>query len=259
MSTNTMQKQTKNEKGEASAMLEPKRAGAGTSAQPAQAKLRLSGVSHQYGDGESVLNVLDGLSCTVSAGELVAVVGPSGSGKSTFLSIAGALLTPSSGEVEIGGRSLAGLNERQLADLRLHEIGFIFQGANLLPYLKVEEQLRFVAKLGRADKQQAAHRADELLERLGLTARRRHYPDKLSGGERQRVAVARALMNDPSVILADEPTASLDADRGRDVTRLLAERVKAEGKAGVIVTHDERILPYCDRVLRLEAGRLRED
>ncbi|OWA37922.1 hemin ABC transporter ATP-binding protein [Saccharibacillus sp. O16] len=230
----------------------------GSSPQSAQAKLVLNGVSHQYGDGESMLTVLDGLSCTVSAGELVAVVGPSGSGKSTFLSIAGALLTPSSGEVQIGGRSLAGLHARELADLRLHEIGFIFQGANLLPYLKVEEQLRFVAKLGRADKQQAARRADELLERLGLTARRRHYPDKLSGGERQRVAVARALMNDPSVILADEPTASLDADRGRDVTRLLAERVKAEGKAGVIVTHDERILPYCDRVLRLENGQLRE-
>lgn len=222
-------------------------------------KLHLEGVSHTYGDGESELTVLEDLSCSVKSGELVAVVGPSGSGKSTFLSIAGALLTPSRGEVHIGGRSLSGMNERQLADLRLHEIGFIFQGANLLPYLKVEEQLRFVAKLGRADKEQAARRAAELLERLGLTARRKHYPDKLSGGERQRVAVARALMNDPSVILADEPTASLDADRGRDVTKLLAERIKAEGKAGVIVTHDERILPYCDRVLRLESGRLRED
>ena len=222
-------------------------------------KLHLEGVSHTYGDGESELTVLEDLSCSVKSGELVAVVGPSGSGKSTFLSIAGALLTPSRGEVHIGGRSLSGMNERQLADLRLHEIGFIFQGANLLPYLKVEEQLRFVAKLGRADKEQAARRAAELLERLGLTARRKHYPDKLSGGERQRVAVARALMNDPSVILADEPTASLDADRGRDVTKLLAERIKAEGKAGVIVTHDERILPYCDRVLRLENGRLREE
>ncbi len=257
MSTKMIQKTVK--PGAAEAAAAPgKQISAGSAAQPAQTKLRLSGVSHQYGDGESMLTVLDNLSCTVSAGELVAVVGPSGSGKSTFLSIAGALLTPSSGEVQIGGRSLAGLNARELADLRLHEIGFIFQGANLLPYLKVEEQLRFVAKLGRADKQQAARRADELLERLGLTARRRHYPDKLSGGERQRVAVARALMNDPSVILADEPTASLDADRGRDVTRLLAERVKAEGKAGVIVTHDERILPYCDRVLRLEGGQLRE-
>lgn len=225
----------------------------------AEIKLHLEGVSHRYGDGESELTVLDGLSCSVKSGELVAVVGPSGSGKSTFLSIAGALLTPSLGDVHIGGRSLSGMNERRLADLRLHEIGFIFQGANLLPYLKVEEQLRFVAKLGRADKKQAARRAAELLERLGLNARSKHYPDKLSGGERQRVAVARALMNDPSVILADEPTASLDADRGRDVTKLLAERVKAEGKAGVIVTHDERILPYCDRVLRLENGRLREE
>ncbi|WP_246098431.1 ABC transporter ATP-binding protein [Saccharibacillus brassicae] len=223
------------------------------------AKLRLNGVSHAYGDGEALLTVLDGLSCSVAAGELVAVVGPSGSGKSTFLSIAGALLTPSQGEVWIGGRSLGGLSPRQLAELRLHEIGFIFQGANLLPYLNVEDQLRFVAKLARIDTGQAARRADELLERLGLSERRRHYPDKLSGGERQRVAVARALMNDPSVMLADEPTASLDADRGREVTRLLAERVKAEGKAGIIVTHDERILPYCDRVLRLEQGRLSEE
>ncbi|MDO3411959.1 ABC transporter ATP-binding protein [Saccharibacillus sp. CPCC 101409] len=225
----------------------------------AETRLLLDAVTHTYGDGEAVLTVLDGLSLAVSAGELVAVVGPSGSGKSTFLSIAGALLTPTRGAVAVGGRDLAGLNPRRLADLRLRQIGFIFQGANLLPYLKVEEQLRLVAKLGGADKAQTARRASELLERLGLSERRRYYPDKLSGGERQRVAIARALMNDPSVILADEPTASLDADRGRDVTRLLAERVKAEGKAGVIVTHDERILPYCDRVLRLESGKLRQE
>lgn len=184
------------------------------------------------------------------------MTGPSGSGKSTFLSIAGALLSPTAGEVSVDGQPLGGMDAGQLADLRLNKLGFVFQSANLIPYLRVEEQLLLVAKLSGTPAAAASERARELLERLGLGHRRRYYPEKLSGGERQRAAVARAWMNDPSVIYADEPTASLDAERGRDVVRMLRDGVKEQRKAGVMVTHDERVLEFCDRVLKLENGRL---
>ncbi|GIP19991.1 ABC transporter ATP-binding protein [Paenibacillus sp. J22TS3] len=223
------------------------------------AKLILDQITHVYGDGDSQLKVLDQLSLQVNAGELVAVIGPSGSGKSTFLSIAGALLTPTSGQVFVDGEKLSEHSAHELEQLRLNHIGFIFQSANLIPYLKVEEQLLLVAKLAGTDKDKAVSRARELLERLGLQHRRRHYPHQLSGGERQRVAIARAWMNNPAVLYADEPTASLDATRGHEVVSMLAGEVKAEGKAAVMVTHDERVLSLCDRVLRLENGALIEE
>ncbi|WP_068617327.1 ABC transporter ATP-binding protein [Paenibacillus tuaregi] len=223
------------------------------------AKLILEQITHVYGDGDAQLKVLDQLSLQVNAGELVAVIGPSGSGKSTFLSIAGALLTPTSGQVFVDGEKLSEHSAHELEQLRLNHIGFIFQSANLIPYLKVEEQLLLVAKLAGTDKGKAVSRARELLERLGLQHRRRHYPHQLSGGERQRVAIARAWMNNPAVLYADEPTASLDATRGHDVVSMLAGEVKAEGKAAVMVTHDERVLSLCDRVLRLENGALIEE
>ncbi|MGG4145190.1 ABC transporter ATP-binding protein [Paenibacillus algorifonticola] len=219
-------------------------------------KLMLNEITRVYHDGDTELTVLDKLSLEVEAGELVAVMGPSGSGKSTFLSIAGALLTPTSGEVLIDGESLAGKNGQQLSKLRLHNIGFIFQSANLLPYLKVEEQLMLVAKLADRDKRAAKARAAMLLERLGLLHRRSAYPNQLSGGEKQRVAIARAWMNDPAILFADEPTASLDASRGQDVVAMLAREVKTEGKAAVMVTHDERVLHLCDRILHLKNGVL---
>lgn len=218
--------------------------------------LAMHNVVHRYHDGDGERTVLSGLSLEVGAGELVAVVGPSGSGKSTFLSIAGALLAPTAGEVTIGGTALSGLEAGALADLRLSKIGFIFQSANLVPYLKVEEQLRLVAKLSHGDPAAAGRRADELLGRLGVAERRRQYPDRLSGGERQRVAIARAWMNDPPLLLADEPTASLDEARGVEVVAMLAEGVRRDGKAAVMVTHDSRVLPLCDRVLRLAGGVL---
>ncbi|GGA41048.1 ABC transporter ATP-binding protein [Paenibacillus physcomitrellae] len=218
--------------------------------------LKLNRVTRTFGDGDSTITILDELSFEVKEGEFVAVLGPSGSGKSTFLSIAGALLTPTSGEVTINGRTLAGLNGRELSDLRLREIGFMFQSANLVPYLKVEEQLQFVARLAGMDKREARRRADELLERLGLRHRAGFYPEKLSGGEKQRAAIARAWMNQPSILLADEPTASLDAARGDTVVRMIADEVKAQRKAAVMVTHDERMLHYCDRVLHLKDGKL---
>ncbi|KQO10761.1 ABC transporter ATP-binding protein [Paenibacillus sp. Leaf72] len=219
-------------------------------------KLMLNEITRVYHDGDTELTVLDKLSLEVKAGELVAVMGPSGSGKSTFLSIAGALLTPTSGEVLIDGESLAGKNGQQLSKLRLHNIGFIFQSANLLPYLKVEEQLMLVAKLADRDKRGAQVRSAILLERLGLLHRRSAYPNQLSGGEKQRVAIARAWMNDPAILFADEPTASLDASRGQDVVAMLAREVKTHGKAAVMVTHDERVLHLCDRILHLKNGVL---
>ncbi|MBP1999678.1 putative ABC transport system ATP-binding protein [Paenibacillus shirakamiensis] len=220
------------------------------------AKLVLDQITHKYGDGESSLTVLNKVSLQVEPGELVAIIGPSGSGKSTFLSIAGALLTPTQGKVYVDGIDLSGLGEQELTKLRLQQIGFIFQSANLIPYLRVQEQLMLVGKLAGMDNKDAAIRTQELLQRLGLSERSKYYPDKLSGGERQRVAIARAWMNDPAVMFADEPTASLDGSRGHDVVEMLATLVKKEGKAAVMVTHDERVLPLCDRVLNLENGVL---
>ncbi|GLX68747.1 ABC transporter ATP-binding protein [Paenibacillus glycanilyticus] len=219
-------------------------------------RIELRDITRVFEDGGTQRTVLDKLNLSVAEGELVAVMGPSGSGKSTFLSIAGALLEPTSGDVLLDGKSITGKSQQELSDMRLHKLGFIFQSANLIPYLKVEEQLLFVAKQGGLDKSQARERAKGLLEKLGLAHRRSAYPDKLSGGERQRVAIARALMNDPAVLLADEPTASLDASRGMDVVRMIAGEAKEQGKAAVMVTHDERVLPLCDRVLYLEEGRL---
>jgi putative ABC transport system ATP-binding protein len=217
-------------------------------------KLMINEVTHTYRDGDATLTVLNKLNLRVNEGELIAVMGPSGSGKSTFLSIGGALLTPTRGDVVLDGQSLRGLTANELGLLRLRKIGFIFQSANLIPYLKIEEQLLLVAKLAGMDKNEAKGRAKQLLEQLGLGSKGRYYPDKLSGGEKQRVAIARAWMNNPAILFADEPTASLDASRGNDVVTMLAEQVKTEGKAVIMVTHDERVLHLCDRVLYLKNG-----
>ena len=189
-------------------------------------------------------------------GEFVAVVGPSGSGKTTFLSIAGALLRPSEGEVILNGKNIAALSDRQLSDIRLREIGFIMQASNLIPYLNVLDQLLVVKRM--AGKVTPADRAFavNLLAELGLGERMGNYPEELSGGEKQRVAIARALMNDPGIILADEPTASLDTKRAHEVVSLIAQAVKTRRKAAIMVTHDERLLSYCDKVYRMEDGIL---
>lgn len=221
-------------------------------------RLELQEISRTFEDGGIERMVLNKLNLQVAEGELVAVMGPSGSGKSTFLSIAGALLAPSGGQVLVDGEAIQGKTEAERSELRLQKLGFIFQSAHLIPYLKVKEQLLLVARLAGMRKDKAVKRADRLLEALGLSHRSQAYPEKLSGGERQRAAIARALMNDPAVLLADEPTASLDAARGIEVVSLIARQVKSEGKSAVLVTHDDRMLPLCDRVLRLENGRLVE-
>lgn len=221
-------------------------------------KLVLDNISKVFGDGDTQVKVLDQVSLQVKAGEFVAVVGPSGSGKSTFLSIAGALLTPSSGQILIGGKELSQLSPKHLNRIRLEKIGFMFQSSNLIPYLTVRDQLLLIAELTRKKKKEAERKADELLDRLGLSHRKNNYPESLSGGERQRVAIARAWMNNPEIILADEPTASLDSERGRTVVEMLADEVKRSQKAAVMVTHDKRMLDLCNRIVYIEDGKLSE-
>lgn len=218
--------------------------------------LIMQNISKNYQDGEQVVEVLKNVSLEVKQGEFVAIVGPSGAGKSTFLSIAGALLTPTSGEITIGDQALRSLSTKALTRVRLEKVGFIFQGANLIPYLNVKDQLLVIAELAGHRNSEAKQRATQLLEELGLSHRANQYPEKLSGGEKQRVAIARAMMNNPDVILADEPTASLDAERGYSVVQMIAQEVKRNNKAAIMVTHDERILDLVDRVVRIEDGQL---
>ncbi|MBC1492455.1 ABC transporter ATP-binding protein [Listeria booriae] len=218
--------------------------------------LIMQNISKNYQDGEQVVEVLKNVSLEVKQGEFVAIVGPSGAGKSTFLSIAGALLTPTSGEITIGGQALSSLSTKALTRVRLEKVGFIFQGANLIPYLNVKDQLLVIAELAGHRNSEAKQRATQLLEELGLSHRANQYPEKLSGGEKQRVAIARAMMNNPDVILADEPTASLDAERGYSVVQMIAQEVKRNNKVAIMVTHDERILDLVDRVVRIEDGQL---
>ncbi|MDT0017818.1 ABC transporter ATP-binding protein [Listeria swaminathanii] len=220
--------------------------------------LMMKNISKNYQDGEQVIEVLKNVSLEVAQGEFVAIVGPSGAGKSTFLSIAGALLSPTEGEIAIGGKVLNNLTSKELTKVRLDKVGFIFQGANLIPYLNVRDQLLVIAELSGEKGRAAKEKANKLLQELGLTARQNNYPESLSGGEKQRVAIARALMNDPDIILADEPTASLDANRGHKVVQMIADEVKRKNKAAIMVTHDERVLDLVDRVIRIEDGYLKD-
>lgn len=219
-------------------------------------KLVFQDVSKVFRQGDNKIAALSDVDLTIGAGEFAAVVGPSGSGKSTFLSIAGGLLQPSSGNIRIDGRSILDLSDKKMTEMRLHQIGFIFQGSNLIPYLTVEEQLLFISNLAGESKKQASSKAEQLLTHLGLAERRAHYPEKLSGGERQRVVIARAMMNEPNLILADEPTASLDSERGKAVVQMMADEVKSRNIATIMVTHDERMLSYCDSVYYMEDGRV---
>ena len=212
--------------------------------------LKLDKVSKVYGEGNTEVTALHPISLDVKAGEFIGIVGPSGSGKSTLLSIAGALLSPSKGDIYIREQNITKLSEKEMTDIRLKKIGFIFQFANLVPYLNVKEQLLYIAKLKKENKQESEKRADHLLAAFGLGERKNHYPNQLSGGEKQRVAIARAFMNNPDLILADEPTASLDSKRAREVVEMMKQ------KAAIMITHDERMLDVCDRILTLRDGQL---
>ncbi|ANC08636.1 ABC transporter ATP-binding protein [Bacillus sp. 22475] len=218
--------------------------------------LKLDKVSKVYGEGNTEVTALHPMSLDVKAGEFIGIVGPSGSGKSTLLSIAGALLSPSKGDIYIREQNITKLSEKEMTDIRLKKIGFIFQFANLVPYLNVKEQLLYIAKLKKENKQESEKRADHLLAAFGLGERKNHYPNQLSGGEKQRVAIARAFMNNPDLILADEPTASLDSKRAREVVEMMKREVKESQKAAIMITHDERMLDVCDRILTLRDGQL---
>ncbi|MED0987894.1 ABC transporter ATP-binding protein [Bacillus paramycoides] len=218
--------------------------------------LKLDKVSKVYGEGNTEVTALHPMSLDVKAGEFIGIVGPSGSGKSTLLSIAGALLSPSKGDIYIREQNITKLSEKEMTDIRLKKIGFIFQFANLVPYLNVKEQLLYIAKLKKENKKESEKRADHLLTTFGLAERKNHYPNQLSGGEKQRVAIARAFMNNPDLILADEPTASLDSKRAREVVEMMKREVKESQKAAIMITHDERMLDVCDRILTLRDGQL---
>lgn len=218
--------------------------------------LVLENVTKIYREGNSTITALNQASMEVKPSEFVAIVGPSGSGKSTLLSIAGALLKPTEGKVIVNNKNITELNEKELSEFRLHEIGFILQTSNLIPYLNVLDQLILVKKMtGKVTKKDEQF-AKQLLTELGLEDKLQKFPNELSGGERQRVAIARAFMNDSHIILADEPTASLDSKRAHEVVQLISQEVKKRNKAAVMVTHDERMLSYCDKVFRMEDGVL---
>ena len=216
--------------------------------------LRLSGVQLTFQDGDQIQYALDNIDVEVARGEVLAVVGPSGAGKSSLLAVAGGLLPPTSGTVEVGGRSIAGLSRRELTKFRRDHVGFVFQSGNLVPALTARDQLRLVATLG-GDRSKMRN-PDQLLEAVGLTHRARRRPATMSGGERQRVGIARALMSSPDVLLVDEPTAALDRKNSHDVVRLLAEETHQNGVATILVTHDHEILEHCDRVLEMVDGTL---
>ncbi len=202
------------------------------------------------------VNAVDGVSFSVQAGEFVALVGPSGSGKTTMLSILAALLSPTSGEVLVDGQDLAKMDETGRVRLRRQKIGFTFQSNNLIPYLNALENTEFMLRLnGQLDKVGRV-RSQELLARLGLSDRLYNLPGQMSGGQQQRVAIARALIHNPSVVLADEPTASLDTERAFQVVQTFAGLIQENKRAGIMVTHDLRMCRYVDRVLQMRDGKL---
>jgi putative ABC transport system ATP-binding protein len=220
--------------------------------------LELRAVRKVYEVADEEVVAVDHADLTVGAGELVALVGPSGSGKTTLCSIAGGLLAPTSGSVAIGGEDISAYSQTQLTRFRQEQVGFVFQAVNLVPFLTARENLLVVDELGRRTGTAARRRADQLLEELGLADRARNLPAQLSGGQRQRVAIGRALMNEPDLVLFDEPTSALDTHLGEQVMELIRTELGARNTAAVVVTHDDRMTHYCDRVVRIVDGRLTE-
>jgi putative ABC transport system ATP-binding protein len=219
--------------------------------------LRLTDVTLTYPDGDSRLTALDRVSLDVPAGSLTAVVGPSGSGKSSLLAVAATLITPDRGRVVVAGADTAGLSRAARAELRRREIGIVFQQPHLLPSLTAAEQLEVMARLDHRPARAARDRAAELLALVGLADQGAKRPHQLSGGQRQRVNIARALMNEPKVLLVDEPTSALDHERGAAVIDLIATLTREHATATVLVTHDRGYLAAADQVAEVRDGRLR--
>lgn len=216
--------------------------------------IELDNVSRSFGEGHKRIEALKNTTFSVEEGEFVAIIGPSGSGKSTLLTIIGGLQKPSNGTVEINEKPFSDVSEKERAALRFKEIGFILQASNLVPFLTVKDQLNLVNKVEKSKVKKEKQK--ELLEELGIYDLRDKYPSDLSGGERQRVAIARALYHEPSVILADEPTASLDSEKAFEVVEILARETKSKKKATIMVTHDERLISQCDKVYVMKDGVL---
>lgn len=212
-----------------------------------------------FGTGAGEVQVLKGIDLDLRPGELTLLMGPSGSGKTTLLSILGCILSPNSGHLEIAGYNTAGMSAEQMADLRRHHIGFVFQSYNLFPTLTALENVLLALDVRDRLPADASERAAMALEAVGLSHRLKTYPSKLSGGEKQRVAIARALAGSPSVILADEPTAALDGENGQAVMALLSEVSRDTSRAVLAVTHDHRTLKYADRIIRIEDGLIVSD
>jgi len=210
----------------------------------------------QYGAGRTEVRALDGVDLTIEEGEMVAIMGPSGSGKSTLLHIVGALESPTSGTLAVGGVRYEGLDDKQLTELRRDHIGFVFQFFNLLPSLTAEENVTLPAVIAKRRDPAIRERARALLDRVGLSDRMDHLPAELSGGQQQRVSIARALLLSPELVLADEPTGNLDSKSGREVLRVLRELNEEEGHTIVMVTHDAAAAAAADRVIFLRDGKI---
>ena len=219
--------------------------------------IELENIRKSYADGNQMHHVLNQLNLSVEPNEFVAILGPSGSGKSTLLAIAGLLLSADEGRIRIAGQDLTGLNQGQWTQKRLELLGFIFQDHQLLSYMKIGDQLELVAKLkGDKDKKKRQEEVKALLADLGIEACYHQYPNQMSGGQKQRAAIARAFIGNPQVILADEPTASLDPDRGKEIAQLIQKEVKSKNKSAIMVTHDRSILTYVDTIYELKHGQL---
>ncbi|MBO0475445.1 ABC transporter ATP-binding protein [Vagococcus sp. DIV0080] len=218
--------------------------------------LMMKDITKSFTQGKEEIHALKKINLDVKQGEFISIIGPSGSGKSTFLTISGGLQQPTSGDIRINDISFSNLSEKERAKLRFKEIGFILQSSNLIPFLTIKEQFYLVNKVNKEKRDDA--KVDELLHSLDIEHLKNKYPKDLSGGERQRVAIGRALFNDPNLILADEPTASLDTEHAYEVVKLLVKEAHEKQKATVMVTHDHRMIKWSDRVFEMQDGELVE-
>ncbi|MFS9042540.1 ABC transporter ATP-binding protein [Streptococcus cristatus] len=214
--------------------------------------IELKGVTKEYGQGHTLVQALKPTDFRLEAGQFVAIIGPSGSGKTTFLTLLGHLQTPSKGQILLRGKDTSQLKEKERAALRFNDFGFILQASNLIPFLKIEDQFQLIDRLSKKERTDL----DSLIELLDLKDTLKQYPKELSGGERQRAAIARALYNSPDIILADEPTASLDTERAKRVVHLLKEVTQKFNKSVVMITHDTRLLDEVDKVYEMQDGVL---
>jgi putative ABC transport system ATP-binding protein len=218
--------------------------------------LEANDVSKQYQMGEVTVDALAGVDFVVEKGEFVAVMGPSGSGKSTLLHLLGGLDKSTDGEVTLGGRKLSVMSDKEVTLARRRNVGFVFQFYNLLPTLTAEENIALPLLIDGKKLKKYQSKIDELLELVGLTDRRKHKPDQLSGGEQQRVAIARAFVNDPDIVLADEPTGNLDSRAGEEIMKLLRRSCDELGQTIVVVTHDPKAASFADRIVFLKDGQI---